>query len=687
MVVIRNSKGKDKNMRGGAIGGNYVFTKDNDELYFFSDLEGNMPDGIKELMFETTTETNGKKIFEMDATGIIEKPKSLENKVIVFTGDLIDRGEYSIRNLKRMLALKECNMRRVILLCGNRDTNKIRMYRECHIQAIEDNIFNNKNIKNIDEILTILKLIPIKDPITEPIKDPITEPIKDPITEPITDPIKDPITEPITEPITDPIKNPIKDTTTTDLFTNTSEDIAKIINIQGIFDPKKDFAKIYTNDISRIKGMYSDTLGSPKQVENFKKEFEVLFGIKGKEGKEGNELDDEETLLKFVAMMNMVMGKIWVEGVLPKILDPYNGLYIKYLQQCHIMASITIGDKLCFVSHAGIPYKNSDDIKAGTFYIPEKIGDISQPFFIKKGINRYGYSEGFYTTAHYYLKGNINILNQDFTDFINSISRGYRANEEDDKYYTYKKYVAMSANCDIAKIGDIEYSAYASPIVSRKNIDEVKNIKNLILNKLKTKGTIIGKVYNIFGHQPSGLLPYISKIVNNDITSYHIDLDISRAEDNDYSNKESYVYLKITKDTDSLFGKTISAKKGNIQIGSKIEINYDNLDLDTYCNSVREYNIKKDGSLLSSTFTFFTVDNSLYYGMVGFTLVETQKQETIIISGGRHKPTKIYTKSIKRFLYGKRKMVIYVGKRGGEYVKVKGEYMSLAKFIKTIKNK
>jgi hypothetical protein len=41
---------------------------------------------------------------------------------------------------------------------------------------------------------------------------------------------------------------------------------------------------------------------------------------------------------------------------------------------------------------------------------------------------------------------------------------------------------------------------------------------------------------------------------------------------------------------------------------------------------------------------------------------------------------KIYTKSIKRFMYGKRKMVIYVGKRGGEYVKVKGEYVSLAKF-------
>ena len=75
-----------------------------------------------------------------------------------------------------------------------------------------------------------------------------------------------------------------------------------------------------------------------------------------------------------------------------------------------------------------------------------------------------------------------------------------------------------------------------------------------------------------------------------------------------------------------------------------------------------------------------------------FTLVETDKDrksntdiETVFSSNGGRGKTKIYTKSIKRFLYGKRKMVIYVGKRGGEYVKVKGEYMNLAKFNKKIK--
>jgi hypothetical protein len=146
---------KSRKMRGGANAANaanagiYTFTNDTEvtngkEVYFFSDLEGNMPDGIKNLMFDEN-----------------DKPLSLGNKVIVFTGDLIDRGEYSIRNLKRMIALKEANPKNVILICGNRDTNKIRMYPECHIQAIEQQILKGKDKdKDINAILGILQDIP-----------------------------------------------------------------------------------------------------------------------------------------------------------------------------------------------------------------------------------------------------------------------------------------------------------------------------------------------------------------------------------------------------------------------------------------------------------------------------------------------------------------------------------------------
>ena len=617
---------KSRKMRGGANSGIYNFKEDH-SIYFFSDLEGNMPDGIKNLMFDTP-----------------DTPKTLGKEVIVFTGDLIDRGEYTIRNLQRMLALKlkTGNANNVILLCGNRDANKIRMYHECHIQAIEEKILKSKD-KSID-IQTILQELQKIDTV----------------------------------------------------FTNSSLDIEKIIDIKGINGPNDDrpvFSGIYSDDISRITKMYSNTLGSPKQIEFFATEFELLFGID-----KGFWDDKNNTLLKFIAMMNMVMGKVWKEDELPDVLARYNGLYIKYLQECHIMASITIGTKLCIVSHAGIPYNET----LRTFYIPTEIGIVPTPRDISvviqnkepltyngdvgKGTN--GVRKG--DISHFYGFNNIQNLNSSFTTFLTGIEKG-------DTGYTdlvYKKYVAMSANCDTLAIEDREFSAYASPIVSHKDLEGVKRKEGLDLDKFRYGS--ITHIYNIFGHQPSGLLPYISR--NSKKTSYHIDLDISRAEDANISNKESYVYLRITKDEDMLFGKTDTNNayhsitgeivENNLDglsktIGKGININYEGYPLQSYCDNVLQAsyktNVQNTKETRPFTSTLFTVDNNKYYGSFSWTLVEYNKA----VKGGRSKvgkAAKAYVKSIKRLMYGKRKMVIYLGKRGGEYVKVKGEYMSLAKF-------
>ena len=621
-IVVKRKSIKSSKMRGGANSGTYTFT-DDDNISFFSDIEGNMPDGIRNLMFDTG-----------------DTPKTLGNEVIVFTGDLIDRGEYTIRNLQRMLALKKGNPNNVILLCGNRDANKIRMYHECHIQAIEDMILKSENKnKDINAILGELQGIP-------------------------------------------------EDTL---IFTNKLESIKEIIDIKGINGPNDDrpvFSEIYSDDLSRITKMYSNTLGSPKQIEFFAREFEVLFKISFGIGEDfwddKNKGIDKHTdanyntLLKCIAMMNMVMGKVWEKDELPDVLKDYNGLYIRYLQQCHIMASITIGTKLCIVSHAGIPY----DEKRG-FYIPSEIGNVS--------------------TGSIDYNKNIIGLNSAYSDFIERIKGGDRNDKE------YKKYVAMSANCD-DKV--IPYSAYASPIVSQKDLDEVKQKKDFNLDVFRKNEK---QIYNIYGHQPTGLLPYISRVISNrdrgidETFSYHIDLDISKAEDNFVSNKESYVYLRITKDSDMLFGKTVSEKtyhsiqdkglqeapvkvldKLEISQSKGISINYEKEirmnSLQSYCDNVIQAsyktNVQNTKETRPFTSTLFTVDNNKYYGSFSWTLVEYNKT----VKGGRSKvgkaakAAKAYVKSIKRFLYGKRKMVIYLGKRGGEYVKVKGEYMSLAKF-------
>jgi hypothetical protein len=78
-------------------------------------------------------------------------------------------------------------------------------------------------------------------------------------------------------------------------------------------------------------------------------------------------------------------------------------------------------------------------------------------------------------------------------------------------------------------------------------------------------------------------------------------------------------------------------------------------------------------------------DNKTYYGACSqnFQLLKysknTDEQQQQV--GGISKK---YKKSEKRFMNGKRKMVIYTGKRGAEYVKVKGVFISLAKYKKII---
>jgi hypothetical protein len=83
--------------------------------------------------------------------------------------------------------------------------------------------------------------------------------------------------------------------------------------------------------------------------------------------------------------------------------------------------------------------------------------------------------------------------------------------------------------------------------------------------------------------------------------------------------------------------------------------------------------------------------NDNYYGMFGYDLVKLPRilydPDSLKKHEGGKAIKKTYTKSAKRFMNGKKQMVIYLGKRGGEYLKVKGEYMSLAKYIKAANKK
>ena len=665
---IRGGVGENNNL------GHYNF-QDKD-VYCFSDIEGNMPMEIFELMnFSKGLETNNPLRYTK---------KNLENKAIVFTGDLIDRGAYSIRNLWNMNQLKTDNPTNVILVCGNRDLNKIRMYHECCIPYIEDKILISDNkSKTINEIFDLLDS-----------------------------------------------KDFLEDCK---LFKHNSCEIAENINIPFLVNPHADYKEIkktavipaedrktndlnfrisYRNDIYRIKDIYENTLGSPNQIKFFKDEFEEIFKINfdfnsdsfkdDNFTKEFNFNDNKyKKLLKFIAMMNMVMGKIWDDNILPTCFNPYNGLYIRYLQGCHIMAVFTKDDRLCFVSHSGVPY-NNDGGNSG-FFIPSNIGSKST-FAIQNNKD-----------ANIKL---IKDLNKEFFDFIKK-DIDYKSDE-------YKKYVAMSAACGNIDINDtLKLTSEASPVVSNliTNQYDKRNIslKNLIV---KDTDTEIKKIYNIYGHVPTGLLPTVRKNEDDGLTSYHIGLDISKAENGvGISNKLSYVYLKIDNKDDTLTGKTITNLPYDKVIKEKDEslhkygtikninntIQYQDIVVDIYFKNIKKVDYfpientdkEKEQDPVKDQY-FYTTNEKSYYGIYGYILLKydkplkanmlkvpsksTNSPKLSAVGGGKNNKT--YTKSDKRFMNGKRQMVIYLGKRGCEYVKTAGEYVSLTKFVKTInKNK
>ena len=648
--------------------GIYNFSDDTN-IYCFSDIESNMPNEIKTLMFQNTED-------KIDYT-----PIDLVNakRAIVFTGDLIDRGAYTIRNLLNMLKLKEKYPDNVILIGGNRDVNKIRMYYECCIPSIESKIFNtNTNTNTITNIIELLRNIPDNK-----------------------------------------------------IFKHSICEIADTLNIEGIVNPlgkyketpdaikRKivdiNFVESYRNDIFRIQDMYANTLGSLNQVKFFRDEFNVLFGKDGEDlfGFTDNDFENDQfkkevytegkykLLLKFIAMMNMVMGKYRDESTeefkkLPQCLQKYNGLYIKYIEKNHIMAAFTKKNNLYITSHSGIPYGKSatqNDTK-DYFFIPSKIGEApSNP-------------------ENQDYKYNIEKLNSDFNTFILNV-KDNKINYNDEEF---KKYVAMVANCKDTTITGL--NSTASPIVSSATIDKMRgeSVNSLNIFNNNGHGYRYSKIYNIFGHQPGGFTPYVNRVRDNDFTSYHINLDISKAENPaGISNKKTYVYLLIdakategtegteaTMSNDMLIGKIESnAPYLNVTINNQgtegyyleqttppqatqvLNINY-NIKLDEYCDN--KIQAIKYNNISSPLFLV----NEAYYGMFVYTLVRLNKVgigeeffNAIKMRGGKKKINKIYIKSNKRYMYGKRRMVIYLGKRGCEYVKTAGEYLSLAKFIRT----
>jgi hypothetical protein len=452
----------------------YDFSKMED-VFCFSDVEGDMPD---ELFKKTCQVLND------------------ETTSIVFTGDLIDRGPKSYFLMRHMLSLKEYAPKRVILIVGNRDINKLRVGFECWVPALVGDI---KKCKNKMDVWALAQ------------------------------------------------KN--ADTKHQFMLDNTvvrgTLNDEKVWDLSGVKNASND-----TNyDISlgeRVRIMYTNTMGAQHHPMHA---FTELIGNQV-EWKNMNEV------YTFLGIMNMIMGFIWTDHQFGEELLSFNGLHLKYLRNCHIMATFEFDKCFGFASHSGIPYKQEE---------PDK--------FVFADVDIQSRNGKFDELMNTILK-----IRAD----VNPITTIYQSGE-------FKNVMKMSANCgkDLSK---------SSPIVGLTSIIDYGPVKwqhannadaDANVNMLQTIAETIAKstaepttYLNIFGHQPCGYSPIVGYIQQNGINIYSTCLDVSKAEHLDNASKRAYALLHLNNtktetktETMTIMGYVDGAIEGAIE--ARLSCNYE----------------------------------------------------------------------------------------------------------------
>ena len=407
-----------------------------------------------------------------------------DDEGFIFSGDLIDNGPSSIRLLQRMLDLKNAHPKSIILAAGNRDVNKLRFADELFITKKDGNLpWNDKS--------TLKDLLESYSSETYEFKYAASE-----------------------------LKGVFEGTKEPGWSKLTDADFTRIFCDSSIPD--------------RVKNIYKDTMGAGPYPEKY-------WPIEGK-ALFGNLFPAEnDKQLFLLALLNMVMSIIWPENVLPEYFNSYNGLYVKYLQQTHIIAVFKHQNRYGFVSHGGVP------IEGDQFVLPDAFGYKSSNSSRKSILTKIaGINKGASDQYTKFTSNNVNLLRED-ADVV--------------------KLFRMTAN-----VGEVDYketlkaSSTLSPVVSMSSIaskgpkaiqdNEILNNANATNTGLNANATNTGlnanatrlnarlksrlnaeegfklpqekkHFFNIFGHQPSGYVPEVGMIGTN---IFHVDLDISKAE-------------------------------------------------------------------------------------------------------------------------------------------------------------
>jgi hypothetical protein len=453
------------------------YNLDNKKLYITSDLEGGNP--FRE--FETNNislEIKNKMNSIFEfKDGLIVNFNSL-NTAFAFTGDLLDNNTFSIRLLIQMIKLKEKYPDRVILIGGNRDFNKIRMGVELFIY--NNNLLPWDNTNSLSDLITQIK----SGSNFEFRQEEVPEYLKD-----------------VLKPWTDNMEQ-----------------------LKEVFNNKKEFYK-------RIITIYQKTLGIPT-LDFMIEELKQMFNDKLE-----SLTNDEMAIL--LCIIHMVMSFEWTQ--LPSYLKIFNGLYVKYLSYCHVIAGFKINNKNGILSHGSMPINTTDGINrkltAPFGYDSSKIKNKKSLIDILILIEQ---EKSQLIKEYILLKDTIYDYNKNpiFTKFIHLTA----PTKDENNPEANSTYSPIVWNHPIETLTDIKLH------LSGGNYSTwIKHDKEHPIYSLEDGYDTIH--YNIYGHAPS----YYNPTYYRKEFTLHVNLDISKIEGP--SNSYSFALLVISPSATYLLGR------------------------------------------------------------------------------------------------------------------------------------
>ena len=471
------------------IGGSHqpnIYEPDVDTFYLFSDWEGNIMTR-DEIIDRKCSEIN-----EFFSTIPFDGNLN-SNYGFAFLGDLIDNGPSSIKLMQQMIYHKLHNPNKVILIAGNRDLNKVRLSDEYEIVHIRDDtpVICKKSCdymyhQSFDELVDTINdnshLYKFKMSMEE-----IVERFN---------------------------KNVAPNTLTIPV----DDDDSKFLN--------------------RVNFLYRNTLGAPLEVENnYQEKLSIHESYLMNGWVRLNEIGknyDGNNKKRAIALclLNTFMANECHHNMFKNDnINQLNGLYLKYMNCCNIVAKLVFDNKNYLLSHRGFPM--SSLIKEDGQY--DFILLYSDNYIDEKD------KETILATGNSTISLDM-IMNSYNSLLLNPI-------------YNLEKLMRLS--------GALPNDTLFSPVVSR-NSKKGMNLRGGYISFYEfTKRDDIYAV--IYGHDPVGFVPNIESNMDINDTKW-IGIDVSKASSM-FADSYSFSVYKLKKgERDLIFGRfNITNKSGLTQ--------------------------------------------------------------------------------------------------------------------------